>query len=94
MGRLIHPYYTLSNTPAKSKLFSGDPFFDLAVIPAGEESSGDPLENTSIFQYAGWPLILEYTGIYWNILERKIYWKIYWKTAVFWGYTGKYTGIS
>ena len=33
--------------------------------------------------------ILEYTGIYWKEKYTGKY-----KTALFWGYTGKYTGIS
>ena len=31
---------------------------------------------------SGWPANTGNTGIYWNVLEWKIYWKMYWKTAL------------
>ena len=42
---------------------------------------------------AGWPHVLESTGMYWDVLEWKMYWTMYWKTEVFWRCTGKCTGI-
>ena len=32
--------------------------------------------------WAGWPQCTGSTGMYWNVLERNLYWKIYWKSVI------------